>query len=977
MKQVRTIDELRRTFLGRLLGKSILSFKKVDDDLCLSSLDRILHKFGSKDSIAFTHRLFSSTLEICIDDCIYTYKYLNKDDALRCQRNLNEFIITYLSNRIKDESTSIQQCLGDKFLRDSVARHLQKHIQKLKIDLVKLKDTDPSVYEEIQKVILNESYSCSEGVKKYISIILDYCNDSSTNESDVVKQIRKEHEDSVLKKHKSFFDNAENNPLTLMQRLSVIRNNDFNLVLAAAGTGKTSVMVAKTLYLMKYLHVKSSELLILAYNRNAAKELHERIVERVKSLGIGSDTPLVSTFHALGRNILLDNKKSVHISKLSEDEKKLRQWVANWEENSLYAHPLDYLAFYNALHAREKNGIEIVDNNSPMRTLNDDLVKSYSEVRIANWLYLHGIPYEYEAPYVSKIRIEEGIDYSPDFKLTDDIYIEFFGTDRNGNTREGIDKEKYNTDMQKKIKLHKEMGTTLIDLYWYEMTEDTLFVKLENRLIELGFKLEKKSESEVKAIIVERINNYQFTTLQKVLLNCLMAVRVENLNKEQICERLKAEGFSFAKNITDYIQKLVTDYETTLRENNEIDFDDMILSATDIVNNGEWQPSYKYILVDEFQDISRARYELLKAIYTHCSNVSCTMVGDDWQAIYRFSGGKLDLTTRFSEYFGSHSLTILDKTFRYPRNIADVAGDFIMQNPEQHKKTIETADNSKDLKIHLFSYTDSTDESNKKQSLYYQVRQKILVLDHNVPEASIAVMARYNQILDEFRCYFDSNNRKENISPKLKIKYWTFHGSKGLEADYSFILGLQSGTVMAFPSDEQNDRVVEALLPTTDKYPYSEERRLFYVALTRARKHAYLFALDKQPSSFVEELLTRKYSIDIRTQCFDGESHTTYKCPSCKNGYFQMLHGKYGYFYVCNSGLCRLRPRICEKCGAPMIDGKTESKCMNSKCLYTIPICERCGRVMVKRFGKYGKFLGCSGFGLENDRCDNTRALQK
>ncbi len=355
MKQVRTIDELRRTFLGRLLGKSILSFKKVDDDLCLSSLDRILHKFGSKDSIAFTHRLFSSTLEICIDDCSYTYKYLNKDDALRCEQNLKEFVVTYFSNRIKEESTAIYQFFSDKFLRDSIAGKFQIHIQKLRNDLLKLKDADSGVYEEIKKAILSKSEYCSEEVQKYISIILDYCSETSSNEDDVVKQIRKEYEDTILQKHKDFFDTAENNPLTQMQRLAVIRNNDFNLVLAAAGTGKTSVMVAKALYLMKYHHVKSSELLILAYNRNAAKELQERIEERAKSLGLSSDLPLVSTFHALGRNILLDNKKSVHISKLSEDEKKLRQWVANWEENSLYAHPLDYLSFRNALLSREKN----------------------------------------------------------------------------------------------------------------------------------------------------------------------------------------------------------------------------------------------------------------------------------------------------------------------------------------------------------------------------------------------------------------------------------------------------------------------------------------------------------------------------------------------------------------------------------------------------------------------------------------------
>lgn len=980
MKQIMLIDELRRTFLGRILDQATLSFKTIDDVLCLYKLDVIQHKLGSNASIIFDYGVFSATLQISIDDHLYTYGYIVKSDALRCEQKLKEFIIDYLSNSIKKEISIIQNTLKEEYLRDSKANKLKNNIQLLKKNIAELNKKEDSLVEQIEKDYFLESEPIPEEVKKYLSIILDYCkNDSLLNDSYVIEQIREKYEESMLYKHKDFFDNAEKNPLTQRQRLAVIRNNDFNLVLAAAGTGKTSVMVAKALYLMKFLNIKSDELLILAYNRNAAEELQDRIKERAKILGINTETPQISTFHALGRKILLECKQSVHISKLSEDEKKLWQWVENWEENSLYAHPLDYLSFYKALHVREKNGIEIVDNNSPMRTLNDELVKSNSEVRIADWLYLHGVPYTYEAPYVFKRRIENSFDYSPDFKLTDDIYIEFFGIDRKGNTREDIDKENYNDFMLKKIQLHKEMGTTLIDLYWYEMQEDTLFDKLEKKLLDLGFKFKEKSEEEIKNLFVEKLNNNQFSSLHKLLLNCLKAIRVENLNREQILQRLKAAGFSFAKNITEYIQNLVDDYVRTLKDNNEIDFDDMILTATELINKGEWKPPYKYILIDEFQDISGARYELIKAIYSQHSDVSCTMVGDDWQAIYRFNGGKLDLTTRFSEYFGSNTLTKLDKTFRYPRNIADVAGDFIMKNPEQYRKKIETADKTEDSKIHLFSYIEETSAPYSPQSLFYQVRQSILTLDQKVPNAAIAVMARYNHFLTEFKSYFDYENKKRNNHLNVKINYWTFHGSKGLEADYTFIIGLQSRGVRSFPAEEQDEKVVEALLPTTDTYPYSEERRLFYVALTRARKHTYLFALDKQPSSFVEELLSPNYDIDIRSKGFESENRSIFKCPCCKNGYFQLIHGKYGEFYVCNSGMCRIRPRICPKCGSPMLDEKTESKCMNPRCQNTIQICERCGREMVLRTNnKNGnKFWGCRGYGLDKDSCNNTRELKR
>ena len=300
-----------------------------------------------------------------------------------------------------------------------------------------------------------------------------------------------------------------------------------------------------------------------------------------------------------------------------------------------------------------------------------------------------------------------------------------------------------------------------------------------------------------------------------------------------------------------------------------------------------------------------------------------------------------------------------------------------MKNPEQYKKKIETADNTKDSMIHLFSYMTGTEETCGEKSLFSNVRRYILTLDQNKPNSSVAIMARYNIFLDEFKRYFYEKNRNECIQPKIKINYWTFHGSKGLEADYTFIIGLQRNGVRDFPAENQDDKVVEALLPTADTYPYSEERRLFYVALTRARKHTYLFANDKQPSPFVEELLSPKYNIDIRTAWFKNENRSIFKCPCCKNGYFQLVQGKYREFYICNSGMCRIRPRICKKCGSPMLDERTESKCMNPQCQNTIQICERCGREMVlRKNNKNGSiFWGCSGYGLDKDNCNNTRQL--
>lgn len=410
--------------------------------------------------------------------------------------------------------------------------------------------------------------------------------------------------------------------------------------------------------------------------------------------------------------------------------------------------------------------------------------------------------------------------------------------------------------------------------------------------------------------------------------------------------------------------KLHNSYKSELESQNRIDFDDMILKSTEAIIDGRFNPDWKYILVDEFQDISMARMDLLKALVRYGPVPVLSVVGDDWQSIYRFSGGKLELTTRIGDVLGKHSLTKMEKTFRYSSSIADLAGTFIMKNPEQYKKEVKTQ--VKDTHSQVFLLDSKVGKENNPTEQVVEIIKKIRKEDQ---KGSIAVLARYNYLLTK---------AKKRISQKrlsFNVKYWTFHSSKGLEADYCILIGFFQGKT-GFPNMNKDEAIVEALLPSLDQYPHSEERRLFYVAITRARRQCYLIADPMAPSEFINEILTPKYSLQIVSERFNNKFRKMYKCPLCTDGYFILKSGQYGDFYTCSSGsVCPSHPRTCEKCGAPSIDERNKSVCRNEDCGNEKVICNVCGRPMKTRKGRYGEFLGCTGYGIKGDQCKNTRQI--
>ena len=277
-----------------------------------------------------------------------------------------------------------------------------------------------------------------------------------------------------------------------------------------------------------------------------------------------------------------------------------------------------------------------------------------------------------------------------------------------------------------------------------------------------------------------------------------------------------------------------------LNENNEIDFDDMLIKGKEEVNNN-YLNNTKYIIIDEYQDTSYVRFNLIKAIIDK-TNAKLMVVGDDFQSIYRFTGCDLDLFNNFHKYFKDSKILKISNTYRNSNELIKIAGKFIMKNKYQIHKNLKSLKHI-DKPIVVVRYKNKKDL--KKLILkIYQKNKKILILGRNNNDINSYLDNEF--IIKENKIIYLKNKN-------IDINYLTVHKSKGLESDNVIIINLYNKT-LGFPNKMVDDKILRFVSKSKINYLYDEERRLFYVALTRTKEKVYLFT-PLNSSVFVNELI--------------------------------------------------------------------------------------------------------------------------
>ena len=767
-----------------------------------------------------------------------------------------------------------------------------------------------------------------------------------------------------LDRWKDFFDTTETMPLTPEQRLSVVVDEDATLILAGAGSGKTSVITTKAAYLIKVGIRRPEEILLLAFAKNAAEEMSERV--RAKS-----GNPIVArTFHAIAYDIIgtVEGSKPALADHASDDmalnnliKSILSELIQQFSDVSRLI--IQFFAQFFIVPKTEwdfptKHAFYAHIESQDLRTLQGERVKSYEELQIANWLYENGIEYEYEPVYEHRIPETGRREYQPDFRLIDSgIYIEHFGVlqqkmpdgSKRLITAPFVDRDEYLAGMEWKRKVHAERNTILIETFSFERLEGRLLIGLEEKLAPYVSLNPRQVDT-----IYDRIIKLKHVDEFSKLLGTFLRKFKSGGYSLQDCEA-KSVQMNLGKRARAFLSVFTAVYnEYQKRLGGRIDFEDMILRAAHHCETGRYKSPFRHILIDEFQDISQSRARLVKALKAQHIDTRVFAVGDDWQSIFRFAGSDIQIMRYFGREFGGtfnneagvHKTVDLGRTFRSVDQIAFVARTFVLRNPAQIEKKISTARTTTEPAIKIVTVSKDEDE--------VRLSEVLTDLSHAVePEekpATVLLLGRYRFIEPDLRVL-------RRRFPELKITFKTIHASKGLEADHVILLNADSGRT-GFPSAIVDDPLLSLVSPEIEGFENAEERRVMYVAMTRARHTLTILASDTKMSSFVTELMQdSEYGISGVSEA-ESAFHV---CGECGGRLVNVTAKDRRRWYRCEHvRYCGNTLPACASCGTGLPRRADASRDFGCVCGASHPGCPNCeDGWLVERSSQYGRFLGC------------------
>lgn len=723
------------------------------------------------------------------------------------------------------------------------------------------------------------------------------------------------HTKRELKNCKKLLSNVESKPLTEEQARAVICFDNRVQVIAAAGSGKTSTMVAKAAYAIHRNFVPPERIVLLAFNKQAAEELKDRAAKSFQKLGLTNVAVEASTFHALGLRIIGNaTGEKPDIPDWATDTvggiKKLTEIVDQLKDSSsAFRSNWDLFRFVFGkdlpkLGSKEVQNVWDSEGNGRIRTTQGESVKSQEEGMIANWLFYQGVEYQYETFYKHRTVDKDHRQYKPDFYYPAiDLYHEHFALDSKGQAPNHF--KDYIEGVKWKRQLHKEKGTLLFETTSYGLRNGDDFQRLAVELTSRGIVLDPNPDREVNQLGQKPMESGELIALVRTFIshaksNCL---KISNLR-----DRLNAlpdDTFKFRHRMfLDIVDPILEAWDTALAVEDGIDFEDMLNIAAEHLESGRYVAPYELVMADEFQDASRSRARLCRALVKN-SGRFLFAVGDDWQSINRFAGADVSVMTGFREWFGQGQVLKLEQTFRCPQALCNVSSQFVAKNPSQIAKQVRSVAQPHDPVLQAFQVTHANKLAKAIEQFVINLAEG--VKNGTVPRKrdekfSIYVLGRYNadrQYVPTLPALYDRF---------VSVSFQTIHRSKGSEADYVILPAMLSPLRgRSFPNTRADDPILALAMPTDDNYLFGEERRLFYVALTRARRSVAMFTAKGQHSFFLRELEESGAVVITDT---DGEALHEESCPACKQGVLVLRSGPYGEFRSCsNFPVCAYKPK--------------------------------------------------------------------
>jgi DNA helicase IV len=771
----------------------------------------------------------------------------------RISENISE--INELTRRIEDSSTYLI--------------HPEKANFMAKIDSIKSEIKSCEKNNVLSKEFINDA---KRSLDEYIQLIKSYNRKFVNKRKNDYKQL-------WFKGSISLDDE---------QQTAIITDDKYNLVVAAAGSGKTEVLITRVAYLIKRKPdgVLPNRILAIAYQRKAKEQIEQRLWQRYN---IGEVN--VKTFHKLGKDILEQSGRIVERTDIVNDNKKFA-FIQSYFDENVHSNPEFWKLFIRYMKTvrdkdespsdSDKKAVVNYAKERKYTTMNGTNVNSNSEKEIMDFLLTHKVN---DKPI--EVKYEPDLDgFRPDFYLPQfDVFIEHWGIDKDGNVPQWFSQssEEYQASMEKKKKWFAENNKLLVETFAYELNpeEPEVFCELLRqrlqKVVKEPFLFTPLKYEEILQLVWEA----QKTPIDDIL-NFITIAKTYDFNPESISKKLEGSRWSVKQRAFSRLALNVFQaYQTQLHLLGKIDFEDMINEASVALNNNPnlCRNVYDHILVDEYQDISAQRLNLLKKLLDRNSQCKLFCVGDDWQSIMGFSGSNLNFFVNFRNYFDNPAINQIRTNYRSVKSIVDAGAELIKTNGNKQiqKKALSIRREFRPILILGSPHKENFESQYYKQTVqdclsrisgYFEKGyspDEILVLTRFM-RSKVAGRSQLFRLIQTFK--FMANDYKINVSvdnarEPNAIRLLTVHKCKGLEAKVVFVLNVVSGE-FGFPSEIEDPSVLEVARGDNGiEEQVEEERRLFYVAITRAKEDLYIYTRLSTKSRFLDEIVKHSQPVTM------------------------------------------------------------------------------------------------------------------